>query len=207
MDWKMNLKTAVLASAFLALQGCATDYVLNKEESGPIFVKAKVPTPVPEPEPEPEPVIPTVNELNEKAVAAFDELGFEAEVIDKGVIIYLPPTIYFQGSESSINLAARTKIAEIAQELKQPYLASRIIEITGHTDSVGDPALNLLLSKDRSLAATEELVFSGISKTRITNVWLGETQPRASEFNLDGSVNHENRNLNRRVEFIVLNPE
>lgn len=205
----MNLKIAVVASTFLVLQGCAKGYVLNKETSGPIFVKVKAPIPfTPEPVPEPikEPVVPTVKEVNEKAVASFESLGFEAEVIDKGVVIYLPPTIYFQGSESSINLAARTKISEIAQELKQPYLESRIIEITGHTDSVGDPEINLLLSRDRALAATEELVFSGITKTRITSVWLGETQPRAVERNFDGSVNHDNRNLNRRVEFTILNP-
>lgn len=209
MGWKSLANKSSLLLLSIMLSGCASDYVLNTEKEGPYFVIANDPVPEPDPAPPtPEPVVetPTVAQLNEKAVAAFDDLGFEAQVSDKGVVVYLPPSIYFKGSEFAISLPARTKIAEIAKEVQQPYLSDRIIEVSGHTDSLGEASLNLDLSKKRSLAATEELVFSGVSKTRISSLWYGEAKPRLPEFNEDGSLNIEHRNLNRRVDFTILNP-
>lgn len=210
MGWDKLSKVAILAVVLLAVSGCATDYVYNRDKVGPIFVKAKEPEPAPPlpvPVEEPEVIVLSVSEQNEKAVEAFGDKGFEAEISDKGIVVYLPPTIYFKGSESSIGLEARTKIAEIADEINQPYLLDRIVEISGHTDSIGDAALNLELSKQRAIAATEELIFSKVSKTRLTSLWFGESQLRFAELNDDGSINTVNRNLNRRVDFTVLNPE
>lgn len=200
---------ALMLSSLLFVTGCATDYVYNQSDVGPIFVKATEPEPEPLPAPveEPKEEMLSVSEQNDKAVAVFDDKGFDAEITEKGVVVYLPPTIYFEGSESSIGLEARAKIAEIALEVNLPYLANRIVEIAGHTDSVGDEASNLKLSQQRALAATEELIFSKVARTRLTSLWYGESQPRLAEFNPDGSVNHANRNLNRRVDFTILNPE
>ena len=149
----------------------------------------------------------TIPEQNEKAVAVFTDKGFEAVKTEKGVSVYLPPTIYFDSSKSNINLEARTKIAEIAQELRQPYLSARTIEVSGHADSSGDKTLNMKISKERALAATAELVFSKISKLRLITTWHGETKLRVPDINQDGTINKINRNLNRRVEFNILNPE
>ena len=197
---------ALIAATLATLSGCATDYVYNQSGTGPYFVKSAKPQP-PAPVEEPKVVVLSVTQQNQKAVAAFDNRGFEAEISDKGVVVYLPPTIYFKGSESNIGLAARSKIAEIAEEINLPYLAERIVEISGHTDSIGDAASNLELSKQRALVATEELVFSKVSKTRLTSTWYGESRLRLPEFNADGTVNSHNRNLNRRVDFTVLNPQ
>ena len=40
----------------------------------------------------------------------------------------------------------------------------------------------------------------------LITTWYGESKPRFAEFNEDGTVNQENRSLNRRVEFVILNP-
>ena len=44
----------------------------------------------------------------------------------------------------------------------------------------------------------------GISNSRMVTVGLGESKPKASNTNSDGSDNPEGRQLNRRVEFEII---
>ncbi|MCH2045542.1 MAG: OmpA family protein [Saprospiraceae bacterium] len=77
------------------------------------------------------------------------------------------------------------------------------IEVVGHTDSKGTDGYNERLSQKRSNAAMNYLVKKGIDKGRMAPVWKGEKQPAEANENADGSDNPENRQLNRRVEFII----
>ena len=182
---------AMLALTLLTLTSACSNYVYSPDPTAEaFFVKKGM----------------SVAEQNTKAATALQDKGFETEETAKGVIVYLPPTIYFEDAKSDINLLARTKIAEIAKEVNKQYLRARNVEISGHTDSVGDEQINLGLSKQRAEAATSELVFSKVQQARLITTWYGESKPRFEEFNEDGSVNQENRSLNRRVEFVILNP-
>lgn len=206
--WVTKLLAIVVLSNLLS--ACTSEYVFNKDfpKNGPVWIKATPQAPLPEPEPipEPEPVM-SVGEQNSLAMENLGNLGFEAEETDKGVLVFLPPNIYFQGSKSSINLDAREKISQIASELNQDYLVERSVEVSGHTDSVGPEQVNLALSKLRAEAAAEELLFSKVNKARITTTWFGETKPRENERNTDGTLSKTNQSLNRRVEFTILNPQ
>jgi outer membrane protein OmpA-like peptidoglycan-associated protein len=72
------------------------------------------------------------------------------------------------------------------------------IELSGHTDNVGDPRLNLKLSEERAGRVKAYLVDRGIDSTRIISVGHGGSKPVASN-------RYENtRRLNRRVEFKIL---
>ena len=51
------------------------------------------------------------------------------------------------------------------------------IELQGHTDSQGDNAHNLELSKNRAKAVMDYLITKGIAKERLTSNGFGETQP------------------------------
>jgi outer membrane protein OmpA-like peptidoglycan-associated protein len=51
------------------------------------------------------------------------------------------------------------------------------IELQGHTDSQGDDAHNLELSKNRAKAVMDYLVTKGIAKERLTSKGFGETVP------------------------------
>ncbi|HNL66613.1 MAG TPA: OmpA family protein, partial [Ferruginibacter sp.] len=65
------------------------------------------------------------------------------------------------------------------------------------TDSDGNDAANLDLSKRRAAAVKNELVKTfGIDATRITTDGMGETKPVAA------NDTPANKALNRRVEFI-----
>jgi len=71
------------------------------------------------------------------------------------------------------------------------------LEIDGYTDSVGDSAHNLDLSKRRALAVQTVLVSQfGIDAARLTSNGFGQTKPIGSNDTPDG------RAANRRVEFL-----
>lgn len=71
------------------------------------------------------------------------------------------------------------------------------IELQGHTDNQGDPALNLKLSVDRVNEVKKYLVQKGISGARIKTQGFGDTKPIAP------NDQEETRKLNRRVEFVI----
>ena len=88
-------------------------------------------------------------------------------------------------------------------ELNRVYaLISQIdshIEISGHTDNVGNDQSNQILSQKRAQAVSDYLVQLGIAPSRITIVGYGETKPVAD------NNTEEGRQLNRRVEIRFLN--
>ncbi|MEO0293757.1 MAG: OmpA family protein [candidate division WOR-3 bacterium] len=75
------------------------------------------------------------------------------------------------------------------------------VEISGHTDSVGDEAYNLRLSELRAESVKNYLVQRGISPIRLTTRGYGETQPIAP------NTTREGRWQNRRIEFKVIATE
>ena len=73
------------------------------------------------------------------------------------------------------------------------------ILITGHTDNVGKPPDNLLLSKARALAVIEYLLASRqIKGDRLQSKGMGATQPIANNETDQGKA------LNRRTELSVI---
>jgi len=69
------------------------------------------------------------------------------------------------------------------------------IRISGHTDNVGDPQENLILSEERAKACGLYLASKGIDPYRITYTGYGETAPVADNATKEGKA------LNRRVNF------
>lgn len=74
------------------------------------------------------------------------------------------------------------------------------VEIGGHTDNNGSDAYNLDLSKRRAQAVRTMLVKNGADANRITAVGYGKTKPLAPNDSRQG------RSLNRRTEFVILQP-
>jgi outer membrane protein OmpA-like peptidoglycan-associated protein len=75
------------------------------------------------------------------------------------------------------------------------------IEICGHTDSTGENEYNRNLSEKRAKSVAEYLTGNGIPDTRTRYRGCGSAQPIAPNSTPEG------RQLNRRVEFIVLQNE
>jgi len=72
------------------------------------------------------------------------------------------------------------------------------IEISGHTDNVGKPADNLVLSNNRAKAVTGYLTSKGIAAQRLVAKGYGETKPVADNKTEEGKAK------NRRTELKVI---
>ena len=72
------------------------------------------------------------------------------------------------------------------------------IEVGGHTDNVGKPDANILLSQNRANTVRAYLLMKGIAPERVTAKGYGMTQPIAENDTAEG------RGLNRRTEVKIL---
>ena len=73
--------------------------------------------------------------------------------------------------------------------------------VLGHTDSTGDDAYNLDLSRRRAEAAARYLEEHGVARAALTVEGHGESRPVAE----NGSP--EGRRKNRRVEIVIIGNE
>jgi OmpA-OmpF porin, OOP family len=72
------------------------------------------------------------------------------------------------------------------------------IEIGGHTDNVGKPAANMVLSMNRAKSVMEYLISKGIATERLVAKGYGMTKP------IEDNSSAEGRALNRRTEVTIL---
>jgi len=72
------------------------------------------------------------------------------------------------------------------------------LQVSGHTDNVGNDQSNLILSKKRAESVKTYLLSKGVSADKVNVLFLGKTQPIAS------NDTEEGRQKNRRVEMKVI---
>ncbi len=115
---------------------------------------------------------------------------FEALNRDGHVALY----INFDTGKATIRPDSQPIIEQVVQMLQSnPDLK---LSVEGHTDSVGAPASNKLLSENRAKAVVAALAAKGIDGKRLTAVGWGQDKPVA-----DNSTD-EGRAKNRRVELV-----
>jgi outer membrane protein OmpA-like peptidoglycan-associated protein len=147
-------------------------------------------------------------ERAEKAKAAANKFKAEADQLMKEVsqlkgqltergIVLTMGDVLFATDQSTLSPNANRNVEKLAEFL-QKY-PNRNVLIEGHTDSVGTDEYNLSLSHRRAEAVKEALVAKGIDPGRIWTKGYGKKYPVASNDNPTG------RQLNRRVEVIILN--
>ena len=104
--------------------------------------------------------------------------------------------IFFE--TASYNLKEESKIE--LQKLKSFLVqnASVSIEISGHTDNVGDKKSNQILSENRAKSVLDFLIANEIPKERLSYKGFGDTMP------IDDNTTEKGRANNRRTEFMIL---
>ncbi len=111
-------------------------------------------------------------------------------------------TILFETNKSAIkrdSLALLDSLTEIISNCKD-VITGRGIQVSGHTDNVGNDAYNQKLSTQRADAVKAYLVKKGVDSALIKSAGFGESQPIASNDTEAG------RSQNRRITFDI-NPE
>jgi OmpA-OmpF porin, OOP family len=105
--------------------------------------------------------------------------------------------INFETGSAAISAESRDLLAKAAAAMKQ-LPAGTVIEISGHTDSTGDPAANLTLSQQRAEAVRNTLTNLGVPADMLTAKGYGDTMPVASNDTAEG------RFQNRRISYSVV---
>ena len=105
-------------------------------------------------------------------------------------------SVLFDSSKATIKAESNDKLEEMVKVMNEYNSANFRLE--GHTDSTGNAAKNLQLSKDRAAAIKNYLIAKGISESRLSSEGYGVTKPIASNKTVAG------RAQNRRVEIILV---
>ena len=123
------------------------------------------------------------------------ELFIDLEKIELGNSVVLK-NIFFDTDKSDIKDESKQELEKLIDFLSENN--SIRIEISGHTDNVGDFKHNMVLSENRAKSVCDFLTNNGIEKSRLTYKGFGDTQP-IKQNNTD-----ENRAKNRRTEFKII---
>ncbi|WP_165699384.1 OmpA family protein [Hymenobacter jejuensis] len=128
--------------------------------------------------------------------AAYSEVvkDIALKKLEVGVKVVLN-NIFFDFDKATLRKESTSELERL-QKLLTETPALRL-EISGHTDNVGNAAYNKDLSQRRAKAVVDYLIGKGIDKGRLTFAGYGDTQPVAPNTNKQG------RQLNRRTEFKV----
>jgi len=127
------------------------------------------PPPAPAPEPEPEP----------KVLFEFDA------------------TVLFAFDSAELRPDARGEL-DRAADILAPRDDIILLEVAGHTDSMGDADYNQKLSERRAQSVADYLAQNGVERERMRVVGYGESRPQVPNDSL------ENRQQNRRVVISIL---
>jgi len=119
----------------------------------------------------------------------------KATVIEDKIV--LPDAIYFDFDSEKIQSRSFDVLDQIVNILKQNQDFG-LLQIEGHTDSVGADAYNQKLSERRAQSVQKYLIQKGISAKELRAIGFGESQPVATNLTSEG------RGENRRVEFNIM---
>ncbi|MBI5219282.1 MAG: OmpA family protein [Bacteroidia bacterium] len=123
-------------------------------------------------------------------------------------LLYIPKepivikNIYYPFDKSSLTDDSKKCIDTTILKVMNK-LPDIIVEISSYSDSKGDDAYNLKLSRRRAESVVNYLISKGISKNRLIAKGCGKTKAIATNTNPDGSDNPEGRARNRRTEFRI----
>ncbi|WP_221792117.1 OmpA family protein [Aquisediminimonas sediminicola] len=120
--------------------------------------------------------------------------GTGVDVVREGddIKLVMPSGITFDTNSYAINPAFNVTLDKVAQTLVQ--YEKTFVDVYGHTDSTGNDAINIPLSKNRAQSVSNYLTLRGVNSARIGVQGFGSSQPVASN---DTEIG---RQANRRVE-------
>lgn len=115
--------------------------------------------------------------------------------IDTGSIVELK-NVFFETAKYDLKEESKVELNKLVSFLTLNKTLR--IELSGHTDNVGDKKMNLTLSQNRAKAVYDYLSANGIDTKRLAYKGYGDNKPKVK------NDSDENRAKNRRTEFKVI---
>ncbi|WP_338812877.1 OmpA family protein [Bernardetia sp. Wsw4-3y2] len=117
------------------------------------------------------------------------------EKAEKGSKVVLN-NIFFDTDKWDLKDESKTELDLIVRYMQtNPKIK---VQISGHTDNVGDKTYNQKLSEKRATSVVDYLINAGIPKTQLVIKGFGEVKPQVE------NNSPENKAKNRRIEFEIL---
>ena len=132
--------------------------------------------------------------LNYKQTRMLKKQGFT--LTEEGWTLRLPEKLLFGFDQSDIQASQKPALEALSKQLQQYNLNK--IKVVGHTDNIGDPSYNQILSEKRASTVSQIFIETGFKTQNIQSMGLGASQP------LVENSSEENRALNRRVNIIII---
>jgi outer membrane protein OmpA-like peptidoglycan-associated protein len=137
----------------------------------------------------------------EQAKAEIDQFlkdlsDLQGKMTERGIVLTMGDVLFSFG-KADLSAGAVRNLDKLTGFLEKHPDRNLLIE--GHTDSIGSDEFNQALSQKRADAVKEALVGKGISPGRIMTKGYGKQFPMA------GNDTESGRQLNRRVEVVILN--
>ena len=131
-------------------------------------------------------------ELRRETAGTGVEISRDGDVIK----LNLPDGVTFDFNRTDIKPQFYPALSTIAGTLRDYH--QTIVEVSGHTDSIGSDAVNQRISEQRATAVASYLIAQGVQSQRFEIIGMGKRFPIADNTTESG------RSLNRRVEIRLL---
>jgi outer membrane protein OmpA-like peptidoglycan-associated protein len=141
------------------------------------------------------------NKMDKQAKKIEEEVpGAEVKRVDDAIVVTFEDGsgsgVHFATNKFNIDADSQQTLNKLISVFRE-YPDTNIM-VVGHTDSSGDDAYNMTLSKNRANAVTNYITSNGISAGRLTTNWFGETKP------LHDNGTAAGRAKNRRVNVAIV---
>ncbi len=103
--------------------------------------------------------------------------------------------IFFQFNKHELLPSSYIELNKLSELLNE--YPTYNIEISGHTDSIGTPEYNILLSKKRAESVGKYLIVKGVNINRLSYKAMGSSKPIAT------NESEQGRAKNRRTEILI----
>lgn len=139
------------------------------------------------------------NYMDRKEAAMREQLaGTDVTIVRRGddLILNMPESITFAFGSADLNPRFHSVLDRVADVSRQ--YPQTVLEIAGHTDSIGSDAFNQQLSERRAQSVGNYLIGRGLMRDRLIMIGGGKRYPVASNETEAG------RAQNRRVELTIM---
>lgn len=130
-----------------------------------------------------------------EAFASRESFDVRLKPIQKNTEVALR-NLFFETKKYDLDTISTTELVKLVNLIKANGLK---VEISGHTDNVGTPIDNQLLSQKRAQSVCNYLISKGIKKEMLIFKGYGEAKP------IGDNASEEGRKTNRRIEIKILN--